>query len=456
MKNLLIIINLLSILSANSFSQTATFDLKKGILTLPTIAVTPDVGTFAATLQRTNTETFVFKMKTLEKIEPTENPSSYYDIPNGRLVIPLVVVGADSYHAELQLTTPPLVPLHYTLTSARDLGLKQVSAVVETEPVPVRGDAADDPAIWVHPTDPSQSVLITTQKQGALIVYDLAGREIQYLTDGNMNNVDLRDGFKLGQNAITLVTASNRSTNSLALYQFNPNSRQLETVAARTITSNLSEVYGLCMYYRVKTGNYYAFVNDKTGAVEQWELFAVNGKVDAKLVRILKVNSQVEGCVADDKLGYFYIAEERVGIWRFVADPEGGQEGVLIDTVDTAHLVPEIEGLTIYYAGETEGYIIASNQGERSFAVYERGGQNAFIGKFQIMENETKGIDAVHDTDGIDVTPVALGKTFPFGLFVAQDGINFDFAQNQNFKLVPWERIANALNLIVYTDNDSP
>src|SRR5262245_62088203 len=38
--------------------------------------------------------------------------------------------------------------------------LETVMATVETDPVPNGGDAADDPAIWVNPNDPAQSVII--------------------------------------------------------------------------------------------------------------------------------------------------------------------------------------------------------------------------------------------------------------------------------------------------------
>jgi 3-phytase len=151
--------------------------------------------------------------------------------------------------------------------------------------------------------------------------------------------------------------------------------------------------------------------------------------------------------VADDKLGQLYLGEERVGIWKFSADPDGGKKGTLIDATNGEYLAPEVEGLTIYYAGETAGYLIASSQGEHTFVVYERSGDNTFLGKFQIVANTDQGIDAVYDTDGIDVIHKPLGEAFPFGVFVAQDGINFDFSENQNFKLVPWEYIVEALNL---------
>ena len=53
-------------------------------------------------------------------------------------------------------------------------------------------------------------------------------------------------------------------------------------------------------------------------------------------------------------------------------------------------------------------------------------------------------VDAVTETDGVDASPVALGSAFPFGVFIAQDNANP--GNTQNFKLVPWERVANAFD----------
>src|SRR5262245_20301100 len=124
--------------------------------------------------------------------------------------------------------------------------LEMVTATVETDPVPSGGDAADDPAIWVNPKDPAQSTIIGTDKQGGLAVYDLSGKQIQYLRDGNMDNVDLRDGFKLGGQTVALVTASNRKDNSIAIYKINPQTRMLENAEARKVKHGLN-VYGMCM-----------------------------------------------------------------------------------------------------------------------------------------------------------------------------------------------------------------
>ena len=312
-----------------------------------------------------------------------------------------------------------------------------VVATVETEPMPNSGDAADDPAIWIHPKDPSQSTIIGTNKQGGIAVYDLAGIKLQYLADGQMNNVDLRDGFSLGGEKVTLVTASNRSNNSIAVYRVNPATRLLENVAARAITTG--PIYGSCMYRSAKTGKFYTFTTGKTGDVEQWELFDNgSGKVDAKKVRQFKAKSQVEGCVADDELGHFYVGEEAVGIWKASAEPDGAAELTLIDKAGAGgHLVADVEGLTIAYGKDGSGYLIASSQGNNSFIVYRREGDNQFVKAFRIASEG--GMDGVEDTDGIDITTANLGPAFPEGVFVVQDGMNDK--GNQNFKLVPNQRI---------------
>ncbi len=318
----------------------------------------------------------------------------------------------------------------------------QVVAAVETEPAPHSGDAADDPAIWVHPTDPAQSTIIGTDKKGGIAVYDLAGRELQYVPDGNLNNVDLRTGFPLGGEAVTLVTASNRSSDSIAIYRVDPTTRLLENVAARTVRTLTA--YGACMYHSSVTGTYYYFGNSPAGEVEQWELFATgSGQVDARLVRDFDVGTQTEGCVADDELGHFYIGEEDVGIWKYGAEPGAGTARTLVDTTCAGgQLTADVEGLTIAYGARGTGYLIASSQGDDTFVVYQRGGANAYVKQFEITAGST--VDGVSTTDGIDVTTRNLGPAFPRGVFVAQD--NNNNGSNQNYKLVPLQLIVSDLS----------
>ncbi|MDX2078744.1 MAG: phytase [bacterium] len=326
-----------------------------------------------------------------------------------------------------------------------------VPATIETEPVQAGIDAADDPAIWIHPTDPNLSLIIGTDKtpQGGLVTYNLDGTIQQKVAIGRVNNVDLRYNFPLGGELVTIVVGTNRTENNIAVLKINPDTRTLENVAARSIVSDTQEVYGICMYHSPITGEFYAFPNSVDGVIEQYRLFDNgSGLVDAELVRTLSVESQPEGCVADDELGFLYIGEEKVGIWKFYAEPDQSSDFILqVAVTDGNPLTADAEGLAIYYAQNGAGYLLASSQGSSEFVVYDRAGDNALIGVFSVIEGGNA--DGISGTDGIDVTNFPLGDAFPTGVFVAQDDLNINPDDNQNFKLVSWGDIASALGLAV-------
>ena len=308
-------------------------------------------------------------------------------------------------------------------------------AAGETEPVRHAGDAADDPAIWIHPRDRRRSTIIATDKKGGLAVYDLSGRELQYLADGEMNNVDLRGGFPLGDGRVTLVAASDRTDDTIALYRVDEGMRRLSAVAS--FRAGIT-VYGLCMYRGRRSGAFYVFVDSKSGDVEQWQLLSRNGALTARRVRSFDVGSDVEGCVADDGLGHLYVGEEKRGIWKYGAEPRAGTRRTLVDSTGRdGHLTADVEGLAIAYGPGGTGVLVASSQGNDTFAVYRRQGDNEFVRTFRVGGG--RRADDVQDTDGIDVTTAGLGPRFRAGLFVAQDGRND--GGNQNFKLVPWRRV---------------
>lgn len=321
-------------------------------------------------------------------------------------------------------------------------------AMVETTPMPSFGDAADDPAIWAHPTDPAGSLVVGTDKRGGLAVFDMAGRQLQYLPVGRVNNVDLRSGFRLAGQDIVLVAASNRTDRSLGLYRLDPSTRQLTDVADGLQATGLDDPYGLCLYRSPRDGATYAFINDSDGRMRQWRLVEAGGRVRAETVRDFALPTQPEGCLADDVHGGLYVGEEDVGVWRFGAEPDAGDARTSVVMVaDNPALKDDIEGIALYDLGGGEGYLVVSSQGNDSYAVLERSGDNRYLGSFAIVANAERGIDGASETDGLDVSSANLGPGFEAGAVVVQDGRNVLPGETQNFKYLPWSAVAAALGL---------
>ena len=318
-----------------------------------------------------------------------------------------------------------------------------VQVVVETDPVPQKKneDSADDPAIWVNQLNPKKSVIIGTDKKGGMVTYNLQGKELYYFHTGDMNNCDLRYDFPLGNDSIDILAASNRTFHSISLFRIRENG-MLDTLHSRIITSEMKdEVYGLCMYKSRESGKFFVFMNSKAGEVEQWELFGSDKKIDAKLVRSFSLETQTEGMVADDETGILYIGEEQAGISKFSAEPDESAQGAKIEnsSEENENIKYDIEGLAIYDTGNGNGYLVASSQGNYSYAVFERQGDNKYLGSFRITDGS---VDGVEETDGLDITNVSL-PGFPKGILVVQDGFNYDGRKKkgQNYKIISWESI---------------
>ena len=323
---------------------------------------------------------------------------------------------------------------------------RTVAPTLETPAAQTWGDAADDPAIWVNPRDAAKSVVIATDKNLGLYVYDLDGKLLQTTSDERMNNVDVRDGFMVDGRPRTLVAASNRTDKSIALYWLDPATRRVSR-AGDPVPTGFADPYGLCMY--ADASGVYVFVNNgDDGLFRQWRITATDGKAVGEQVREFAVGSQAEGCAADDETGALYIAEEAGGFFRYSAKPDGGSGRKEIDRVDSPNgLVADIEGLEIWAGPDGRGFIVLSNQGADNYAVYRREGDNAYVGSFHVIADPDRGIDGVSETDGLDVVSGPLGAKFPDGLLVVQDGRNLSPRERQNYKFVSWRDIAAALGI---------
>jgi 3-phytase len=315
--------------------------------------------------------------------------------------------------------------------------LPAVHAAAETAPVGSMDDAADDPAIWINRNDPAASLILGTDKQAGLYVYDLSGAVKQFTPAGELNNVDLRQNRRLGDFSGDIAAASNRSDNTVALFSVNGDG----AAPMGAFPSAFPEPYGLCM--GAWGEDTLVFVTHKTGDLVMYRL---TGTRSGEETGRLKFKSQLEGCVFDDETGALFIGEEARGVWKTrlaggaleaprLIGPVGGTSGVKAD----------VEGLALYKTGPNAGYLIASSQGNNSYAVYEFGGDNAFLGRFAIRPGAA--IDGAEETDGIEATSMALGPDYPRGVLAVQDGYNDPQGSAQNYKIVDWRDIENALGL---------
>jgi myo-inositol-hexaphosphate 3-phosphohydrolase len=145
------------------------------------------------------------------------------------------------------------------------------------------GDAADDPAIWVNPTDHGASLIIGNDKQGALETYDLTGARVQRITSAKnfWGNVDVRGNTVAASNGgVRLFTVTNR--------------RLVQTGLINTAGE------GLCLYQAPDA--LYVFTVTRAGRVRQFDV-ASHAKV-----RDFTVGSETEGCVADDASGALFLS----------------------------------------------------------------------------------------------------------------------------------------------------
>lgn len=361
----------------------------------------------------------------------------------------------------------------------------------ETANIGSSGDA-DDPAVWLHPSDLSKSLVIGAVKNAGARVYSLTAAEIQVLnpfpvTSGasRINNVDVQYGFKLQDGSrIDIAVGSDRGQDVFRVWKIDGDntSAPLSYIGVDNPTrafvdkpngsdnpvSAQNTAYGMALYRDVAADKVYVLATQRSQPrVAQFELVAgADGKVDTQWVRdwdfpTMSVNGtpvglsgkQFEGVVVDQQSGMLYAGQEDVGIWRIDLKTGAADANpfVLSKTYDAASpLDPDVEGLTIYYGSNGAGYLLASSQGDDSFAVFDRQ-SNGYIGSFSVTAGS---FDSVQESDGADVVSLAL-PGYPQGLFITQDGDN-DPENGTNFKYASWGAIAGELNLTVNTTAYDP
>lgn len=340
-----------------------------------------------------------------------------------------------------QTTKQVSVPMNEDALEAREDSIKlanayaaqrkvtlEVTPVLETEVVEakIEDDAADDPAIWIHPSDAQKSLFFGSNKKGGIATYDIKGREIAYSKVGKINNIDVLGDFLGG---------TNRTSQALDIYQIDTVGILKLLTSMPMDSSIVDDIYGFC--FAQYQGVDYAIINAKNGAMQQYAMkYDREGKLTLTLARTMNFAGQVEGMVSDAAYNALYVGQEDRGIWKLAIDPTS-EDKLLLEQSTKANnpmIAYDIEGLTLLKTGKS-GYIVASSQGNFSYALFDREYPHEYVTSFKVADAD---VDGTQETDGLDINTTPIGDVYPAGIMVIQDGFNFDGkqAKPQNFKYV--------------------
>src|SRR3546814_18235113 len=172
----------------------------------------------------------------------------------------------------------------------------------------------------------------------------------------------------LGWQAITLAVVAETTNNSLRFFAYRDG--VLSEIGARAVPLGFA-VEDVCLWRIAQDGNFYSIAVCEGGRIDQQLVVtSADGKVDARQARQFNLASEAKHCVADDRSGALYIAEEAVGIWRFDADPAAEIEPTLVDAARPGRSNKEVGGVAHYDGGPGPDWLIASERRRARASTY--------------------------------------------------------------------------------------
>jgi 3-phytase len=322
-------------------------------------------------------------------------------------------------------------------TGSTNLADSVIKPLYSTEPVQFD---TDDPAIWLNPDDPAQSLVIGTDKDenGALYVYDLKGKILQNKVVKGLkrpNNVDIAYGLMLGGKRVDIAVTTERLTHKLRIFTL-PNMKAVDNggipVFENETAEGFRDLMGIALYTSPE-GEIYAIAGRKTGPQNGEYLWQYHlsddghGQVKGVLKRKFGFYSgkkEIEAIAVDNELGYVYCSDEQFGLRKYYADPAKGNKELSVFAKEG--FKEDHEGISIYKVTDSTGYLLVSDQSANQFKVYAREGNNQFIKTIRMSTN---------NSDGSDVVSMPLNQDFQHGLFVAM-------SDNKTFQFYRWEDMA--------------
>ncbi|MGH7492999.1 MAG: phytase [bacterium] len=308
---------------------------------------------------------------------------------------------------------------------------------------------ADDPAIWVHPADPSKSLIIGTDKgiypDGGLFAWNLDGTLQQRINISHPNNVDVRHGLQLGGRLIDLAAVSMSDHRQVRIFEIDSTSRTLSDCTTLDSTNVLRRMfklpYGLALYQRRHDRALFVIVSSRHNESNErlWQIRLEDdgtGRVRGTLVRAFgEYRGIVEGLVADETWGFLYASEENTGIHKYYANPEQGDLRLALFGADDT-LAANYEGLALYRCSDSTGYLLVSRPGAGCIQVYRREGERGEPHRHRVVATIRNAQS--ESGDGLEITSRPHGQAFPYGFLIWHN------QAKRNFQLYAWESVAQS------------
>lgn len=294
----------------------------------------------------------------------------------------------------------------------------------------------DDPAIWINPKDPMQSLILGTDKgnrNGGIYVFDLKGKLLKDKTITGLprpNNIDVEYGFVLNGDTIDIAVFTERNGDKLRVLRV-PDMTFIDNGGIPAFQGDkIQAPMGIGLYKKPSTGEIYAIASRKSGPDGSylWEYLLKDsaGVVVAEPVRkfgAFKGGKEIESIAVDDALGYVYYSDEGAGVRQYYADPDSSNQELAFFA--NKGFAEDHEGISIYPTGDRTGYILVSDQQANRFHVFTREGDHKEVAVIPV---------STHESDGSEVTNVAFGDLYPKGFFVAM-------SDNRTFQIYDWAQL---------------
>ncbi len=284
----------------------------------------------------------------------------------------------------------------FTLAGRAGEPVAVVTPVVATAQVT---DDPDDPAIWVNRSDPARSLIFGTNKVKAPT--GRWWRSASTAPSARCSPASIArttwtssTGLRVGGELVDIVVVTERLKNQLRVFRIAPDGSGFAEISSpgrvgvfKDRSGEEAAPMGIGLYRRAARRRRLRDPQPQ-GRAARRATPGVRldddgaGRVQATWVRTFgqfSGVSEIEAIAVDDDLGYVYYADEGDGIHKYHADPDRPDAARELAHFGLTGFNADREGIAIYARDDKTGYIVCTDQLDRSseFHVYRREGAPA-------------------------------------------------------------------------------